>query len=388
MLTILAILGTLTVGMGLMALVDDQDDEDPASEKDETPEEDETIVLGAGDQADGSEDSETFVVTDQWLENPADEDIRDVEYGQSQIKDFDPEEDQLVIEDRTSATEEPVYRLYRNPEGSGFRLAQEDAPLQSFVDLPNLELMDGETLSYTYRVGEEEHTVTLSPEDYPEGLSFYEWDEAQAAHHVLFGGNGGDELQTGSGSYWTFRDDPDAFNHDPGYLSLFTDEPVLVDGGDGDDHIWVGLNATVVGGEGDDTFNMVADPHGGREGDPAEFVDFTAGEDSLHVHYALGPEADLERALETTQLSYDVTTDRTTLTVFGDEVACFEGDRTGLSVGFAAFEEIDSGADSFDAEGNPISRDALEGMDIVIMDGHAAIVYDEYQVPPPSWLSA
>ena len=399
---LLALLGTAAVGWGLSEWLDDDNDEAEAPEGADTPEEGaggDTIVLGAGDEGTGGAGADSFVVTEQDQYNSADEAIEDVEYGQSQITDFNPDEDQIVIEGESADTGEPVYKLYRDPNGTGYRLALEEAPLQSFVDLPNLTLEEGETLDYVYSVPSEdpdspavEKTVTLSPEDYPEGLSFHDWDTARGAYYKLFGTNGDDSLQSGSGIYWTAQDDPDAFNHDPGEITLFSDAPVLVDGGDGNDLMWVGKNATVIGGEGADTINMYADPYGGRGGDAAELVDFTSGEDVLRVTYAIdGEEASYERALETTGLSYDVETNTTTLTVFEDEVACFEGDRTDLRIGFGVVYWSDNTGSQdyiFDSDGNPISSEELAEMDIIIVDEHPSVSYGDYQEPPSRWTSA
>ncbi|MCW9041831.1 MAG: hypothetical protein OQK05_00690 [Pseudopelagicola sp.] len=442
---LLAILGTAAVGWGLSEWIDDDQDEgaepdtpDPETPDPESPDsgvryllDEETggyvgtggegadtlegpedsegadtldggagndeIILGAGDEGTGGAGNDLFTVTEQGLNNAADKDIEDVDYGQSLITDYDPEEDQIVIEGKATDTEDPVYKLYRCPDGAGYRLALEDAPLQSFVDLPNLTLEEGETFDYVYRMpsgapdgSAVEKTVTLSPEEYPAGLSFHDWDEAQGDHYALFGTNDDDMMQSGTGDYWTAQNDPDAFNHDPGEITLFSDEATLVDGGDGDDLMWVGKNATVIGGEGADSISMYADPYGGRDGEAAELVDFTSGEDVLRVTYAIdGENADYERALATTRLSYDADTDSTSLTVFDDEVARFEGDRTDLSIGFEVLYWSDTAPSSdytFDSDGNPIPYEALADMDIVIADEHPSVAYgEESQTPPAAW---
>ncbi len=396
---LLALLGTAAVGWGLSEWLDDDSDE---TEGEDTPDDEtggDTIVLGAGDEGTGGAGADSFVVTEQDQYNAAGEAIEDVEYGQSQITDFDPAEDQLVIEGKSTDTEAPVYKLYRDPDGSGYRLALEEAPLQSFVDLPNLSLEDGETFDYVYSVPSDdpdgvaaEKTVTLSPEDYPEGLSFHDWEDAQGEPHTLFGTNDSDSMQSGSGDYWTAQNDPDAFNHDPGEITLFSDEATLVDGGDGDDLMWVGKNATVIGGEGADTINMYADPYGGRGGEAAELMDFTSGEDVLRVTYAIdGENADYARALATTMLRYDTETDSTSLTVFDDEVARFEGDRIDLSIGFEVLYWSDNTGSQdyiFDSDGNPISSEELAEMDIIIVDEHPSVSYGDYQEPPSRWTSA
>jgi len=406
MYLLLALLGTAAVGWGLSEWLDDDNEEVEETPGEDTLEDDtgdDTILLGAGDEGTGGEGADSFVVTEQDQYNAADEDIEDVDYGQSLITDYDPDEDQLIIEGESAAAEEPVYKLYKDPDGGGYRLALEEAPLQSFVDLPNLSLEDGETFDYVYSVPSGdlespavEKTVTLLPEAYPEGLSFHDWDEAQGDHHTLFGTNADDSMQSGSGDDWTAQDDPDAFNHDPGEITLFSDDATLVDGGDGDDLMWVGKNATVFGGEGEDTINMYADPYGGRDGEAAEFADFTAGEDQLLVNYALDPGAgaDYATVLAETRLTYDAASDMTTLTVFDDALARFAGDQTGLSFGFQPFEEASywndgaGGHDAYDAEGNPITDEELSQMDIIIKDAHMAQAFGDYQVPPSSWTSA
>ena len=183
---------------------------------------------------------------------------------------------------------------------------------------------------------------------------------------TLLGGEGDDVLFGGSDELLS-----DNWNHQPGELSLVGSDGDVLQGGAGDDTLYLGPNGTATGGAGADSFVAYALGYFG-DNEAVEITDFTTGEDSLEIDFAVHAgyyttDFSTEDAIDSFLASYDEANDSTVIEVDDQEVVRLNGDQTDLQVAFYDGETDTANPVWRDVEGNEISPEEGEAADLILV---------------------
>lgn len=196
-----------------------------------------------------------------------------------------------------------------------------------------------------------------------------------AGNDTLFGEEGIDTLLGGEGDDVLFGGSDALFEenwtHQPGEMTLGGNDGDLLEGGAGNDTLYVGPNGTASGGAGADHFVAYAVGYFG-ENEAVEITDFTAGEDSLEIDFAVHTgyyteDFSTEDAIDSFLSTYDEAANTTIIEVDGQHVLSLNGDQTALRVAFYDGETDTSSPVWRDVEGNEISVEEGEAADIILV---------------------
>ncbi|MFY0679047.1 MAG: hypothetical protein JXR13_00600 [Thalassovita sp.] len=294
---------------------------------------DDTLVMREDSDATGGAGGDIFFVDD---------------FGSAEtiIRDFDPAVDTLWLND-SEFDETPA--LFQTEDGTGLRLVSENYARTVLV-LEGVTLAPGDTIQVGYGaepgVGSlqrytaptDEGPIYLDPilrttgdSSDLHGTSDDDWIFNQNGAASVYGGEGDDQLFSGSPTpiydYW---------NHYPGDSAALGRESGHLDGGAGNDSLWLGENSTGVGGTGEDVFHTVV-RHSDVTAPGATVLDFDPDEDSIEIDFA-GPWTISEGGFTVAEvvagldLTYDAVADTTTISIGDVDAMTVNGDLTGASV--------------------------------------------------------
>ncbi len=297
------------------------------------------------------------------------------------IRDFNPAEDQLVLENDYYSI-----ALYQTPDGAGLRFVDEE-DMSVILTLEGVTLEPGETLEVIERYdGEDTPRSYAAPEDAGPAIidavigasAEAEVIEGDAGANLiiandvfapsggadtLIGGEGNDRLFSGSslGFYES------QWNHAPGSASLYGSDDALF-GGEGNDQMYIGASSTATGGAGEDQFFMLYDNRSSADG-YAEVTDFDPTEDQLIIDFRDDSDGEAEAVRTGLTLSYDSATDVTRIDIAGQIVAQVNGDQTGASVAVRRGYYTSQPLAWLDVAGNEIDAATGQAADIQLLGG-------------------
>ncbi|MGR3712702.1 MAG: calcium-binding protein [Shimia sp.] len=324
------------------------------------------------------------------------------------VEDFDPTEDVLVLNNHVDhAGNSQTLVLTQEDDGLALRHEETGAVM---VALPGAELGEDEPLQLLYRYAdddallEDENAQYVVQElriveppfgagvirgvgDNDERLVGGAGDDVifgEAGADTLVGGAGADDLYGGSGSVFYNSE----WNHQPGYLARFGAGNVL-DGGEGDDRLFVGDGDVATGGEGADQFITVA---GFMEGG-AEITDYDQSEDQLIAWFGVDPSASsdsaygetytVEDAAAALDISYDADADTTEISLGGTMLLALNGDQTDLTMSISNeyqaeyYDELAPfGYTAVDQNGAALSKAQAREADLQLIGRMPDLAYD------------
>lgn len=156
---------------------------------------------------------------------------------------------------------------------------------------------------------------------------------------TLPGGPGGDTISGGSGNDTIYGGPADdTLSGDSFAAADASGGAGTIDGGAGDDNIFLGDGDEATGGTGADSFQVfeIESP----DAPAANITDFSASEDSLHVHYHAQTDPDTGDPVDPgLSVAYDADTDVTSVSLFGGEIATLAGD-AGITAADVTLTEI------------------------------------------------
>lgn len=353
---------------------------------------DDTIVLESPNIAQGGEGADEFIVDDTVGIGPA---------SGATIEDFDPASDRLVVTQTVSGSNAS---LYMTEDGNGMTLVNRWYN-ETIVTLPGVSLDEGETLELVFRDPEGIEPDQVLQLDQPTqtvpgfvgpingmeatghvvGSDGDDWIFADGQSldatgpETLDGGAGDDNLFSGNDEYYTqYR------NHDVG-IEWFTNDYATVEmnGGTGDDAIWLGFFDIATGGNGADVFNAIA-TDAGTPDTAGVITDFEIGEDRLEVHFGMTsaytygyPTLMTSEALDGLSLTYDGAADTTTVTIGSWAIAVLNGDQTGASIAVQDKSTDSANPVWLDGDGNTISETEGQAADIRLVAHEQDTVFGE-----------
>lgn len=322
---------------------------------------DDELHLGADNTALGGEGADSFIVDDSGSLDTT-------------VEDFALGTDRLQLVETTSEFTDVI------ASEDGLHVI-DTLNLTTIVTLSGVTLDDGEGLEIDFLDGNGDVSDMVRFEDPDSDAPFALdaiWGTAAddtlsgtAGNDVIFGEDGADTIDGGDGEDALFSGsgliyNSAAYNHSPGTLSKVGSDGDVLNGGSGDDDLWIGPATTAMGGAGADTFYAFANVYE-TDTPGAVITDFDPIEDRLLIDFPVGPTADdsFESAIAGLSVEYDVTEDVTQIVMNGVAVAVLNGDQSNTSL--ALHDDYSTGEDRWiDGDGTPITAEAGSEASIVL----------------------